>query len=120
MANDDPKESSSSGPADGTEFKQLTIDVLDADHCKRLEHALNRVLSTEVAEIAYAQVIDGLPIASVSYDSSGGPPPNGHPIHDQHVELCPGMLDKAREFRNRFNPQILKLDPSVSFEVPLV
>jgi hypothetical protein len=57
------------------------------------------VLATELAETTYAQIIDGLPIGDVAYDTRVPPYP-GYVISYAHEELCPGMLDKAREFRD--------------------
>ncbi|KAG7290258.1 hypothetical protein NEMBOFW57_000257 [Staphylotrichum longicolle] len=90
---------------------QLSItDLGDSEHFQLLVRAINRTLSTEVAEITYAQIIDGLPIADVAWDSRSQPH-NGHPILDNtHEELCPGMLDKARGFRREFRPEILSFD----------
>ncbi|KAK0628512.1 hypothetical protein B0T17DRAFT_461152, partial [Bombardia bombarda] len=73
----------------------LSIAELDGDHRDVLARAITRVLSTDVAEISYAQIVDGLPLADVAYDSSTRAPAEGHPIKDVHKELCPGMLDKT-------------------------
>ncbi|KAF4469570.1 hypothetical protein FALBO_3532 [Fusarium albosuccineum] len=99
----------------GGEFRQLSIDVLDGAHHDIFKRAITRILDTDIAEITYAQIVDGLPLADVAYDSAGGGPYDDHPIYDVHNELCPGVLDKTREFRQSFDPQILKFDSRLLF-----
>lgn len=91
---------------------QLSFTDLDGEHRQLLERAISRILFTELAEVTYAQIIDGLPIADVAYDSRG-PPHGGHPIDGGHEELCPGMLDKARQFRADFQPDVLVFNSKV-------
>jgi hypothetical protein len=78
-----------------------------------LVRAITRILSTDIAEETYAQIIDGLPISDVAFDRRVQFHKH-HPIlHQAHEELCPGMLDKAREFRDGFRPDILTFDSQV-------
>jgi hypothetical protein len=95
------------------EPRQLSLEDLEGEHRQLLIRAITRILSTELAETTYAQIIDGLPIADVAYDSHD-PPHDDHPLNEAHRELCPGMLDKAREFRDGFRPEILTFDSQVS------
>ncbi|KAK4157367.1 hypothetical protein C8A00DRAFT_40212 [Chaetomidium leptoderma] len=88
------------------ESGQLSIADLDGEHRQLLVGAITRILATELAEITYAQIIDGLPIGDVAYDARIQPY-GDHPIDHAHEELCPGMLEKAREFRGAFRPEIL-------------
>ena len=37
-----------------------------------------------------------------------------HPIYEAHEELCPGMMDKTRNFRNEFQLETLHFDAEVS------
>lgn len=99
-------------PAEVAESRKLSITDLDGEHRQLLVRAITRVLSTPLAEITYAQIIDGLPIADVAYESRDQPY-DGHPMEHAHEELCPGMLDKAREFRDDFRPEVLKFDSKV-------
>ena len=101
-------------PRVSAEFKQPFIDVLDEDHCRIFVRAIKRVLATDVAEITYAQVIDGLPLARVLRDCSDFFPIPEHPIYTIHKELCPGILEKTRKFRSDFNPHSLEFDSIVS------
>jgi hypothetical protein len=66
-------------PADSGEFRQCSVADLDGDHRDLLTRAITRILATEIAEITYAQIIDGLPTSEVAYDSRDEPPPD-HPI----------------------------------------
>ncbi|PNP78175.1 hypothetical protein FNYG_08492 [Fusarium nygamai] len=74
-----------------------------------LERAVRNVLSTEVAELVYAQILDGLPTENSLRDSSDFV--KDHPVHSlHHTDICPGYADKAREFRNKFDLSQLQLD----------
>ncbi|RBQ72970.1 hypothetical protein FVER14953_07170 [Fusarium verticillioides] len=85
------------------------LDVLDDEHRNVLDRAVRNVLSTEVAELVYAQILDGLPTEKSLRDSSDYV--KDHPVHSlQHAEICPGFVDKAREFRNQFDLSQLALD----------
>jgi hypothetical protein len=97
---------------EGGESRQLSISDLDGEHRQLLVRAITRVLSTSLAEMTYVQIIDGLQIGDVAYDSREEPY-GAHPIDDAHEELCPGMLDKAREFRAEFQPEILTFKSQV-------
>ncbi|KAK4099869.1 hypothetical protein N658DRAFT_487252 [Parathielavia hyrcaniae] len=89
---------------------QLSLADLDGQHRQLLVRAITRILYTELAETTYAQIIDGLPIGDVAWDRRVQFITE-HPITaDAHEELCPGMLDKAREFRDTFQPDILTFD----------
>jgi hypothetical protein len=91
----------------------LSVNNIDGDHHTILIRAINRILLTDIAEMTYAQILDGLPLASVADDSAQGTPPDHHPIRDHHEELCPGVLEKIRDFRKNFNPDILEFDSTV-------
>ncbi|KAK3896884.1 hypothetical protein C8A05DRAFT_48276 [Staphylotrichum tortipilum] len=86
--------------------QQLSLAELDGEHARLLSRAISRVLSTEIAETTYAQIIDGLPTTPVAYDRRS-PPSNKHPLARAHRQLCPGMLKKARAFRDDFCPDTL-------------
>ncbi|KAK1766304.1 hypothetical protein QBC33DRAFT_579124 [Phialemonium atrogriseum] len=64
------------------------------------------ILTTELAEFTYAQILDGLPTQQAIFDSCQW-------IHDhptcqlKHEKLCDGFLEKAREFRSHFDPSTL-------------
>jgi hypothetical protein len=97
---------------------QLSLADLDGEHRRLLDRAISRILSTEIAEITYAQIIDGLPTSRVAYDSTR-PPHNDHPIAHAHQDLCPGMLEKARGLRHDLlRPETLMFSFKVSVEFP--
>ena len=103
---------------DMEESRQLSIADLDGKHRELLVRAITRILLTEIAETTYAQIIDGLPTGDVAYDARKEPynslEGGVHPIDHAHNELCPGMLDKTREFRDGFRPEILRFNAEVS------
>ncbi|KAF4472493.1 hypothetical protein FALBO_618 [Fusarium albosuccineum] len=82
-------------------------------HWRTLDRAVRNVLGTEVAALTCAQIMDGLPIADVAYDQRLPGLFGEHPIEDLHEELCPGTMDKAREFYENWDPYFLRFDPKV-------
>ncbi|KAK4171154.1 hypothetical protein QBC36DRAFT_340533 [Triangularia setosa] len=92
---------------------RIPLDKLDAEHRAVFVRAINNVLSTELAIFTYAQIIDGLPIGEVVYDSRLVDLPEGHPLDTEHEELCPGAIEKAREVCQKWDPDILKFNPNV-------
>lgn len=85
------------------------VDSLETQHRQAFENALMRVLNTEVAEETFAEIIDGLPTAGSFSEFHWTP--DTHPSRD-HGELCPGMVERAREFRANFKATML------DFELP--
>ncbi|KAK3377450.1 hypothetical protein B0H63DRAFT_218904 [Podospora didyma] len=90
------------------EIRKSRIDTLDADHRDPILQAISNILSTEIAEVTYAQVVDGLPLASAVNDAYYLTE-NDHPVLG-HKELCPGVLEQTRSFRAAFNPTALLFD----------
>jgi len=88
-------------------------DVLDEPHCAAFRLALANLLSTEIAEITFAQIIDGLPLARVAFSTRGHRDKRYDPVA-QHTELCPGVLESTRAFRDAFDATKLALDADVS------
>ncbi|KAK4215375.1 hypothetical protein QBC37DRAFT_281739 [Rhypophila decipiens] len=91
---------------------RIPINKLDTVHRDVLIRAINNVLATEHAIFTYAQIIDGLPIADVAWDRRNPGLWGDHPLED-HEELCPGALDKAREVCPKWEPSMLSFDPKV-------
>ncbi len=90
------------------------VSVLNATHTGAFTEALSRVLSTEVAEFTYAQIIDGLPTEKsfAEFDWHR----EGHPVFElEHTSLCPGVLERIREFRHVFDPLALTFPLAVKF-----
>ncbi|KAF5708760.1 hypothetical protein FMUND_10435 [Fusarium mundagurra] len=88
-----------------------TIDALGTRHRQALVQALTRVMETDVAERTFAEIIDGLPTIDSYQDSHW--PQEGHPA-TQHLELCPGIIEKARQLHSDHHPTRL------SFPLPLL
>lgn len=97
----------------GNPEKATINNSLEGDHLDAFARADSNILSTEIAEVTYAQIIDGLPISSVALESASDPLPDLHPIHDHHKDLCPGVRERTRGFRERFDPGSLQLDAAV-------
>lgn len=84
----------------------MGIDALEEHHQTVFRRALSNLLATEVAEFTYAQILDGLP--TVASQNESHPRLEGHPVYElDHRELCEGSLDRAREFRARFDHSVL-------------
>ncbi|KAK3290881.1 uncharacterized protein B0H64DRAFT_49151 [Chaetomium fimeti] len=94
------------------EGPSLTVEVLDVDHYHPLVRAIRNVLSTPLAEVTYAQLIDGLPIVDTVWDMRGSLLLRGHPLID-HDRLCEGALERALRSRDTFDPAILRFDSIV-------
>lgn len=87
-------------------------DILDEHHVEILKRAVQNVLSTDVAELVYGQILDGLPLAEVY--NGVFPWMEDHPANTlPHKELCPGSLEKAREFRREFSFSDLRFQLTV-------
>ncbi|KAK4100000.1 hypothetical protein N658DRAFT_487159 [Parathielavia hyrcaniae] len=73
--------------------------VLDQPHRDFFDSALGNVFGTERALETYAQIVDGLPIASVAVDRYGSRHEKSlsHPIA-RHTSLCPGATEIPRAF----------------------
>lgn len=83
-----------------------SLGLLDAEHMKVFRRALNNVLLTEVAENAYAEIIDGLPTRDSWLDFNPWRP--GHPVEElKHDKLCAGSLEKARQLRSDFDIYVI-------------
>ncbi|KAJ4307149.1 hypothetical protein N0V88_000528 [Collariella sp. IMI 366227] len=68
-----------------------TLSALDDAHAAVFKQALARILSTEVAEYTYAEILDGLPTETSFLEFHFYQ--EGHPVFTQnHTSLCPGVL----------------------------
>ncbi|TQV94738.1 hypothetical protein IF1G_06749 [Cordyceps javanica] len=84
---------------------------LDEEHRNSFIKALLRILHTEVAELTYAEILDGIPTSASYFDFYY--PQEGHPAIS-HTELCPGILDRTRQLRDQLDPRTLHFSSSVS------
>lgn len=88
------------------------INELDGEHRSILINALGNILSTDVAESTFAQILDGLPTEEVARD--GFHYMRDHPVFVLgHQSICDGFLEKARGFRARFDPLELRYELQV-------
>lgn len=97
-----------------TRFRKTNIDTLDVPHRNAVAAAVSRILSTEIAETTYAQIVDGLPFPGVLTDVYGDLICPDHPIH-QHKQHENDTLDIVRRLHDEFDPHILQFDVPVSY-----
>lgn len=95
------------------EAHKLTVDDLGQQHRDAFTRALFNVLYTPVAETTFAQILDGAPLSQSVQNVPDEPYPFNHPILKQHLELCPGVLDRTRQSRSAFDLTELKFDSRV-------
>jgi hypothetical protein len=88
------------------------LDVLDETHRRALNRAVGNVLRTEIAEHTYAQILDGLPTVKSVTDSY--PYLKDHPVLTiNHVDICPGFVELARDHRSAFTMHNMDFNPKV-------
>jgi hypothetical protein len=92
-----------------------TVEFLEDDRGQILDRAVRNVLGTEVALLTYAQILDGLPTEQSLLDSTDVCTRcKDHPVLAmKHNEICPGFVEKAREFRARFDIAVLEFELKV-------
>ncbi|KAF4973123.1 hypothetical protein FZEAL_9411 [Fusarium zealandicum] len=96
-------------PTDTESQTPGNLETLQTSHQDIFRRALANLLSTDLAEYAYAQILDGLPTEESLLE--GYVYMGGHPVFElNHTKLCEGFLDKARDFRARFDPCQLRFD----------
>jgi hypothetical protein len=100
--------------------KKVSINSLQDEHRIIFTRAISRVLATDIAEVTFAQIIDGLPLASVAEDTAGAMLPDRHPLQRTHSEFCPGVLERTQEFRTEFDAGFLQFDARVSGPVVIL
>lgn len=89
------------------------LDVLDETHRRALNRAVGNVLRTEVAELTYAQILDGLPTVKSVTDSY--PYLKDHPVYTiNHVDICPGFVELARDHRSVFTMHNMDFNTKVT------
>lgn len=97
------------------QFRKLSLESLGhGKHVGVFSRALFNVLTTDVAELTYAQIIDGAPLSNVIQDTYGPNLSDQHPVYDEHPEICPGVLDRIRQIYADFDASILEFDNKAS------
>lgn len=77
------------------------VNTLSPSRYQVLNHALQNILATDIAEETMAQLIDGLPLYWVGGNQGGQRIYRGHPLKE-HTVLCLGVIEKTRLFRQNF------------------
>lgn len=88
--------------------KQSIENLGQGKHSDSLIRALSNILSTDTAERAYGQIIDGAPLRQILRKHPGF----GFPEYE-HSELCPGVLTKLRQIHDAFDINSLQFDSQV-------
>ncbi|KAJ3546444.1 hypothetical protein NM208_g1995 [Fusarium decemcellulare] len=109
MTSSDGATSQVGGPSEPGPEQQLNQGI-ETKHRDVFRRAVSNVLSSPIAEITYAQIIDGLPLSDVTLDTHEGTPCPGHPLLDERIEVSPGILEKARQLRSSFDATVMKFD----------
>jgi hypothetical protein len=96
-----------------------SLGLLDAEHVNVFRNALERILSADIAETTFSEIIDGLPTRStwLQFDIWN----EEHPVNVRgHDAICDGAREKARRFRDEFDVYILSFPSTVcaSFRSP--
>ncbi|KAG6367437.1 hypothetical protein INS49_001626 [Diaporthe citri] len=100
------------------EIRKSSIEILDEPHRDAVARAICKILSTEIAETTFAQIVDGLPLPEVLDGVYGNLLSPEHPAY-HHTHLKSGTLDTVRRFREEFDLQDLQFDNSVS-DLPII
>lgn len=93
--------------------QKLSIDGLQDQHRRVFTHAVTNVLSSPIAEVTFAQIIDGLPLPDVALDTYHSNLCPRHPLHKAHTKLCPGVLQRAQQLPTTFDASALQVDAEV-------
>ncbi|POR33534.1 Uncharacterized protein TPAR_06241 [Tolypocladium paradoxum] len=93
--------------------KAIVRQSVAGPHLDGFAQAMHNILSTKIAEETFAQLLDGLPLADVAQDSANAELPYSHPLFDVHEELCPGVLEKTRQYRHQLDATSLQLDAAL-------
>ncbi|KFY33973.1 hypothetical protein V494_07154 [Pseudogymnoascus sp. VKM F-4513 (FW-928)] len=91
--------------------QKLSIEILTGYHRSIFTRAVDNILTTEIAQITYAQIADGLPLSSVEKDTYAfGALTYDHPLHTKHTDLCPGALERTQQLYDEFDYDSLCMD----------
>jgi hypothetical protein len=90
--------------AEGRAAINAPVSGLPQQHRDVFERPLWNVLSTETAQITYAQIIDGFPIVSFARDKRGENLDPDHPIfQERHDTLCLWAWKRMKQFHSSFD-----------------
>jgi hypothetical protein len=93
---------------------KIPVSSLPQHHRDVFDRALQKVLATDLAQITYAQIIDGFPIVSVAKDMRWAHIDHEHPVFaNKHDKVCPGAWEKMEEFHSSFSVDVLSMNERV-------
>lgn len=92
------------------EGEGCSLKDLDIEHYTAFERSLRRMLDTDVAERAYSEVFDGMPLRDSYLDLQF--PEDRHPAL-KHVNLSEGVRERVFDFRSKFDLSSLWFETSV-------
>jgi hypothetical protein len=99
-------------PPKELETSRAELSLADK-HLEAYSRALTNILSTDLAELTFAQLVDGLPLWDVVFGLSEYGLVEEEPVYN-HRTLCPGVLEKTRAFRAAFEPGKLEMRVDVN------
>ncbi|KAJ0117023.1 hypothetical protein J7T55_003439 [Diaporthe amygdali] len=88
--------------------KSVVATSLDGAHQVVFKRAMTNILATELAELTFAQLIDGLPLWDVAMDQSRKTHTKEEPVYN-HKQLCDGAMEKMLELREQFDPLAMEV-----------
>lgn len=92
-------------------IKRARVDeALDQSHQIRFCQAIRTLLHSKAAEVTFAQLVDGLPLARFATSTQGM---RWEPPILEHETLCPGVVERAKSFRDNLDPASLGLPVEV-------
>lgn len=102
--------SRSHGTTEHADPKKVPIRDFRRPHREFACQAIRNILSSDIAESTFGQIIDGIPLSQVALDCYHGATCPGHPLLDEHFQLSPSVLQLARRLRDEFDPDDLHVD----------
>lgn len=89
------------------------LSTVDSEHATAFKQGLARLLSTEVAETTYSEILDGLPTIDSFREFHFRQ--KEHPVDVlDHASRCPGVVKKTQKFREGSDPSQLTISSTVS------
>ena len=95
------------------EYEPLPMEKLRTPHREILTRAIANVVASQIAKETFAQIVDGLPLSNVAWDSYSGCLCSLHPLLDEHKELCPGVAEEAQKLCFSFDTSTLLMSSKV-------
>lgn len=98
---------------EGPHVRKATVyDLGSGKHFTLYARALERVMSTDVSQSTFAQLVDGAPL-SQTLSLMPGRPELSHPVY-KHSKLCDGVHEKVGRILDMSNLHVLQFDFDVS------